>query len=117
MPCAIEYIKDEPIMVVHFSGDKVETDTMQAVFEASADLIKKVDGHIWRINNYENVDIPPTMLIKMAQAAQLAGQQIPGSTSDPNGASGRSQLRQPGLSRVYGTAAVRRGKDADFRHG
>jgi hypothetical protein len=84
MPCTFEYIPDEPIMIVHFYASAVETDVMQQVFDATAAFIEKVGGHVWRINDYEKVDIPPTMLINMAKAAQLAGKKIPGSTSDPN---------------------------------
>jgi hypothetical protein len=79
MPVTVERIPGEPIIMAKLSGDLTVDDVVE-MFTRSAEIIKDVEGTVYRITNVQDIKAPFVEAMKTVQAATKGRS---GSTSDP----------------------------------
>lgn len=78
MPITIEWIPDEPILLATCTGF-LNTDDFKGMFERVSDMIKSVDGQIYRIADYREAESSFIDIVKTVQESM----KLSGSAADP----------------------------------
>jgi chromosome condensin MukBEF ATPase and DNA-binding subunit MukB len=79
MPVTVTRLPDEPIILAHIY-DRMDLATIRSMFEQTAALAQEIEGPLFRITNFRDVDVS---IREMANALVEANRCAPGSTRDP----------------------------------
>jgi hypothetical protein len=80
MAVKVTRLPNEPIILAHLY-ERLDLPTIRAMFEQTAAYCQEIDGPLYRITNFQDVD---ASIREMATALVEANRSYPGSSRDPN---------------------------------